>query len=49
VRTLGLAFLNPGSQAVLAGQLAARWTHFGLLYILETDVALKEGEVLSVW
>ena len=42
VRALGFALLDPGAQAVLAGQLAARRAHPRLLYVLEADVALQE-------
>ena len=42
VRALGLALLDPGAQAVLAGQLAAGGTHARLLHRLQADVALQE-------
>jgi hypothetical protein len=45
VRALGLALLDPGAQAVLAGELAAGWAHSGLFYVLKADVALQEGQV----
>jgi len=47
VGTFGLTFLNPCSQAVLAGQLAAGGTHSGFFDVLKADVALQEGEVLA--
>ena len=46
VRALGLALLDPGSKAVLAGQLTAGRAHSRFLYVLKADVALEKGEVL---
>ncbi len=48
VRTFRLTLLDPSSKAVVAGKLTARRAHSWLLHILETDVALKEGQVLPV-
>lgn len=45
VRALGLALLDPGAQAVLAGQLAAGGTHARLLHRLQADVALQERDL----
>jgi hypothetical protein len=46
VRALRFALLDPGAQAILAGELAARWAHSGFFYVLKADVALQEGQVL---
>lgn len=45
VRALGLALLDPGAQAVVAGQLAAGGTHPRLLHRLQADVALQERDL----
>jgi hypothetical protein len=46
MRALGLALLDPGAEAVVAGEFAAGGTHPWLFYVLKADVALQEGEVL---
>lgn len=46
MRTLRLALLDPGSETVLTGQLAAGGAHSGFLDCLETDVALQERSLL---
>jgi hypothetical protein len=48
VRAFGFAFFDPGSEAVVAGQLAAGGAHPRLLDILKADVALQKGEVLTI-
>lgn len=48
VRALRLALLDPGAQAVLAGELAAGRTHPGFLNVLVADVALQERHILRV-
>jgi hypothetical protein len=47
VGALGFALLDPGAEAVVAGELAAGGAHSGLFYVLKADVALQEGEVLT--
>lgn len=47
VRALWLALLDPGAEAVVAGELAAGGTHSGFFHVLKADVALQEGEVLA--
>lgn len=48
VRTFRLALLDPGPEAVVAGELTARGTHPRLLHILKADVALQERQVLPI-
>ena len=48
VGALWLGLLDPGAEAVLAGQLGAGGAHAWFLDVLKADVALQEGEILAL-
>lgn len=48
VRTFGFTLLDPCSETVLAGEFAAGWTHSWFFDVLEADVTLEEGKLLTI-
>jgi len=50
VRAFGTRVLDPFSQAALAGEFWAWWTHSGLFDGVHADIALEEGGVIGeIW